>query len=102
MRDNLAVRLTPALNLLGADLDTFVRCADLLAMLARLRSELLFQVLHTHLTLHPSKILVGTLHIPLPCPHRLKRGGSFELFVPSLCHGGRSFRFRLTHRICRA
>ena len=36
IRNNLAVGLTTALDLLGADLDAFVRCAYLLVVLARL------------------------------------------------------------------
>ena len=104
IRNNLAVGLTTALDLLGADLDAFARCAYLLVVLARLWSELLFQILHT-LILHSWKgliLLLGALHVPLPSL-RLKGRRSFELgHVFSLRHHGGVSGFRLTHRVCSA
>ena len=101
-RNNLAVGMTTALDLLGAYLDAFVRCANVLVVLAWLWSELLFQVFHA-LFLHSRKILVlllGAFHVPLPSL-RLKGRRSFELWhVFSLRHHGKVSSFRLTHRVC--
>ena len=104
IRNNLAVGLTTALYLLGANFDAFIRCAIMLVVLTRLRSELLFQVLHA-LILHSRisrVLLLGALYVPLPSL-RLKGSRSFELLchivIFSLCHG-RVSGFRLTHRVC--